>query len=113
MDEREEYTITFFGEIAVQKTFDLRELKAELAEDLVIICCREVGIGPVTRHLFSLYHDPLEPDKEPVWLAPNQRLLNLEWPETRKLEVCIQIFLWLINIFLDSVPIEVQAKLSG
>lgn len=98
MDEREEYTITFFNETAEEHTFDLHMLKLEVAEDLVITCCRRVGIGPVARHLFALYHKPTK-----SWLAPNQTLINREWPESRKLEVMIIIHIHYVSYLFQTV----------
>ena len=49
------------------------------AEDLVIEIAKELGINPIGRHLFSLYHV-----SNKLWLASNEKLS--EWKENKKFE---------------------------
>lgn len=58
---------------------DIGSLPLVYAEDLVIEIAKELGINPIGRHLFSLYHI-----NNKLWLASNEKLS--EWKENKKFE---------------------------
>lgn len=58
---------------------DLEKHLLEYAEDLVISVAQDVGINPIARHLFGLYHP-----SNKIWVAMNEKLS--EWNETNYFE---------------------------